>query len=148
MTHHQAAGGRFRYDGYHIHPGTGVLTCRYSVAGRSFAEQVTLGPGPGWSSPAADAAARLVYLLAGVSYYKTAAPPVVDLGDLATTAAERAFLRTFYVEGLAEFAYRNGLDLSGLEVVGPGARRTASRSPAPATATARWCPSAGASTRS
>ena len=34
---------------------------------------------------------RLVFLLAGVSYYKTAAPPVVDLGDLATTAAERAY---------------------------------------------------------
>jgi hypothetical protein len=129
MTHHEVAGGRFRYDGYHIDPGLGLLACHYSVGGRAFTERVTLGPGPGWSSPAADAAARLVFLLAGVSYYKTAAPPVVDLGDLPTTPEERAFLRTFYVDGLAEFAHRHGLDLSGVEVVGP---TLAQRDPVPA----------------
>ena len=60
-----------------------------------------------------------MFLLAGVSYYKTAAPPVIDLGDTAVTDTERAFLRSFYLEGLAEFAYRNGLDLSGLRIEGP-----------------------------
>lgn len=129
MTHHQAGGGRFRYEGYHVDHGRGTLIGRYSVGGRTFAERISLGPGPGWGSPAAGAAARLAYLLAGVSYYKTAAPPVVDLGDLATTPGERAFLRTFYVDGLAEFAHRNGLDLSGLDVVGPS---VAERAPAPA----------------
>ncbi len=81
---------------------------------------------------AADAAARLVHLLGGVSYYKTAAPPVIDLGDLATTGAERSFLRTYYVDGLGEMAHRNGLDLSGLEVVGPdlGQRVPAACTPA------------------
>jgi hypothetical protein len=64
-------------------------------------------------------AARLVFLLAGVSYYKTAAPPVIDLGQTAVTDAERAFLRAFYLDGLGEFAYRNGLDLSGLQITGP-----------------------------
>jgi UDP-N-acetyl-alpha-D-muramoyl-L-alanyl-L-glutamate epimerase len=123
MTEPQAA-ERFRYDGYHVDQESGAVTCHYSVGGRSFTERVTLGPGPGWSTPAADAAARIVHLLAGVSYFKTAAPPVVDLGDLPTTATERDFLRTFYVEGLAEFAYRNGLDLSGLEVVGPDLGRS------------------------
>jgi hypothetical protein len=62
-----------------------------------------------------------VFLLAGVSYYKTAAPPLVDVGDLATTPSERAFLRSFYLGGLAEFAHRNGLDLSATEFVGPDA---------------------------
>ena len=67
------------------------------------------------------AAARLVFLLAGVSAYKTAAPPVIDTGETALTRRERDFLRDFYVGGLGEFAYRNGLDLSGLRIEGPEA---------------------------
>ena len=67
------------------------------------------------------AAVRILYLLAGVSYYKTSAAPLIDLGDLPTTAPERDFLRSFYVNGLGEFAYRNGLDLRGLRVEGPDA---------------------------
>ena len=63
---------------------------------------------------AARAAARLVFLLAGVSYYKTAAPPVVDFGETALTDAEHGFLREFYLQGLGEFAYRNALDLTSL----------------------------------
>ncbi len=80
---------------------------------------MSLAPGPGWDTPAAQAAARIVYLLAGVSYYKTAAPPVIDLGDTALTGRERAFLREFYLSGLGEYAYRNGLDLSGLRIEAP-----------------------------
>ena len=67
------------------------------------------------------AAVRILYLLAGVSYYKTSAAPVIDLGHLPTTATERDFLRSFYVNGLGEFAYRNGLDLRGLRIEGPDA---------------------------
>ena len=110
---------RFRYDDYQLDPAAGTLTCRYSVGGRRFAEQLRCEGPADWSAAGVEEAARLVFLLAGVSYYKTAAPPVVDLGDLATTAAERAFLRQYLVEGLGEFAYGNDLDLTGLEVVGP-----------------------------
>jgi hypothetical protein len=120
MTFAQAD-GRFRYEGYGVDRETGCLTCGYSVGDRRFVERITLGPGRDWETSAAGEAARLVYLLAGVSYYKTAAPPVVDLGDLETTADERRFLRTFYTEGLAEYAYVNTLDLSGLEITGPDA---------------------------
>ena len=104
----------FRYEGFAVDAERGLLTCRYSLDGREFAERVSLAPGPGWDTPAARAAARLVYLLAGVSYYKTAAPPVIDLGDTALTGRELAFLREFYLSGLGEYAYRNGLDLSDL----------------------------------
>lgn len=102
--------------------------CRYSIGDRRFVEELVVDAPPGgrrhaqaaaWQSEAVDAAARVFYLLAGVSYYKTAAPQVVDLGGVATTPEEKSFLRTFYLEGLAEFAYRNRLDLSGLELVGP-----------------------------
>jgi UDP-N-acetyl-alpha-D-muramoyl-L-alanyl-L-glutamate epimerase len=86
-----------------------------------------LSPGPRWPTEAVQAAARLVYLLAGVSYYKTAAPPVIDFGETALTAAEHAFLREFYLQGLGEFAYRNTLDLTSLRLE---ARRAQDRVPA------------------
>jgi len=111
----------FRYEAFTTDPDRGLLTCEYSVAGRSFTERITLTPSAAWLTPQAQAAARLVFLLAGVSYYKTAAPPVIDLGDHAVTDAERDFLRSFYLNGLAEFAYRNNLDLSPLRIEGPSA---------------------------
>ena len=111
-------GQPFRYEGFDLDPGQGLLTCRYSLGGRDFAEKITFGAAGEWDSPAVGQAARLICLLAGVSYYKTAAPPVVDLGPIPVTAAERGFLRAFYLDGLGEFAYRNGLDLSPLRFVG------------------------------
>jgi UDP-N-acetyl-alpha-D-muramoyl-L-alanyl-L-glutamate epimerase len=123
-----ARGRVFRYQGFATDSERGLLTCRYSLDGRDFVERVTLGPGPRWDTPAAQAAARLVFLLAGVSYYKTAAPPVIDLGATALTDGERAFLRDFYLQGLGEYAYKNDLDLSDLRIEAP----TAPTAPAPA----------------
>jgi hypothetical protein len=119
MAHDSAPADSFRYDAYELDSALRRLTCRYSIGTRHFCERVSFEPGGDWDTPAVDAAARLVFLLAGVSYYKTSAPPIVDLAGLATTGRERRFLRTFYTEGLAEFAYRNGLDLSGLQFTGP-----------------------------
>jgi hypothetical protein len=116
-----ARGQVFRYEGFATDAERGLLTCRYSLDGREFAERVSLAPGADWDAPAARAAARLVCLLAGVSYYKTAAPPVIDLGDIALTERERDFLREFYRSGLGEYAYRNALDLSDLRIEGPAA---------------------------
>jgi UDP-N-acetyl-alpha-D-muramoyl-L-alanyl-L-glutamate epimerase len=129
-----ARGSVFRYQGFTTDADLGLLTCRYSLDGREFAERVTLAPGPAWNTPAAQAAARIVYLLAGVSYYKAGAPPVIDLGDAALTERERQFLYEFYRAGLGEYAYRNGLDLSGLVIrADPAGDPPAS----PVTATAR-----------
>jgi UDP-N-acetyl-alpha-D-muramoyl-L-alanyl-L-glutamate epimerase len=109
----------FRYRSFRSDPDTAVLSCRYELDGGEFTERVTF-PGqeanPRWHTEAAQAAARLVFLLAGVSYYKTAAPPVIDLGETALTEAEKTFLRDFYRQGLGEFAYRNSLDLTATEI--------------------------------
>ena len=113
-------GDVFRYESFAADAEQGLLTCRYSLDGRSFSERVSLAPGPRWNLPAARAAARLVFLLAGVSYYKTAAPPVIDLGGTPLTARERDFLRDFYLQGLGEYAYRNELDLTDIQVLAPG----------------------------
>src|SRR4030095_13119425 len=50
------------------------------------------------------------------SYYSAAAPRIIDFADDALTANERALLHDFYVDGLGEFAYRNDLDLTSLEL--------------------------------
>ena len=118
----------FRYDGYDVDPAAGTLACHYSLGERQFTERFAFPGGTGWDERAAAEAARWVFLLAGVSYYKTAAPPVVELPDTPLRSGEVEFLRSFYVDGLGEFAYRNGLDLSGLRIEAP----TLDAAPAPA----------------
>ncbi len=136
----------FRYRGYATDAERGVLSCRYELDGREFTERVTLPPGEQWHTDQARAAARLVFLLSGVSYYKTAAPPVIDYGETALTETEEAFLRDFYLQGLAEFAYRNDLDLSGVSPGGVDPPQTPS---APLRGgCARSCRSVAGSTRS
>ena len=117
----------FTYDSFRIDAASGRLTCRYRLDGWTFTEQIALPGGGDWSSPAAAEAARLVFLLAAVSYYKAGAPPVIDLGEHAVTDTEREFLRQFYVDGLGEFAHRSTprLDLTGLQIRGPRLERPA-----------------------
>jgi hypothetical protein len=122
----------FRYDDVAIDAAKGRVVCRYRLDGWQFEEHIAFEPGGDWASPAVAEAVRLLFLLAGVSYYKTAAPPVIDLGDHAVTEAEESLLRTFYIDGLGEYAHRNGLDLTDLRIDAP--RRAAPAlgwSPAP-----------------
>ena len=114
----------FRYVGYDLDPARNLLVCRYRLDDRDFREEITFPGGGDWDSPAVTEAARLVFLLAAVSYYKAGAPPVIDLGDTAVTDTERAFLREFYIEGLGEYAFKNRLDLTGITITGPRLERT------------------------
>lgn len=94
------------------------VVCSYDLDGRLFTERITLPHGPGLASAALTQVARLLFLLAGVSYYKTSAPPVLDLRDTPVTAEDRLLLGAFFRQGLGEFAVVNHLDLSDLVVVG------------------------------
>lgn len=60
-----------------------------------------------------DAALKLLHLIAGVSYYKAGVPPQLELADGPLDDATAELLDQLYLHGLAEFAYRNGLDLRG-----------------------------------
>jgi len=96
-----------------------MLVCRYSLDGHSFVERIGVDADPSaWKTPAAAEAARLVFLLAGISYYKAGAPPVVDLGTTPVRDGEVELLRAWYVEGLGELACRHGLDLVDLRIEG------------------------------
>ena len=79
---------RFRYDGYAIDPVRGEVRCTYSTGGHTFTERYVFDPEGDWNAPAVDAAVRILFLLAGVSYYKTTAAEVVDLGTTTSSAAE------------------------------------------------------------
>jgi UDP-N-acetyl-alpha-D-muramoyl-L-alanyl-L-glutamate epimerase len=115
----------FTYVGFDLDPERNRVVCHYRLDDRDFREEITFPGGGDWTHPAVAEAARLLFLLAGVSYYKTGAPPVIDLGSTAVTATERAFLCGYHLDGLGEFAHRNGLDLTDLQIVGPELARTA-----------------------
>lgn len=108
---------RFTYGELEADPGLSQLRCHYRLDGQEFVERVTFDgvEPPAWERPGVEAVARLVFLLLGASYYKAGAPPVVDLGTLALSVPDVEFLRQYYLDGLGEFAYRNDLDLSGVE---------------------------------
>jgi len=80
-------------------------------------------PLPGERRQAFDAALRLLHLIAGVSYYKAGVPARIEIENGAIDAATASLLDELYLHGLAEFAYRNGLDLRGkIEFPRDGAR--------------------------
>ncbi|HET6806061.1 MAG TPA: UDP-N-acetyl-alpha-D-muramoyl-L-alanyl-L-glutamate epimerase [Frateuria sp.] len=66
---------------------------------------------PAERQPAFHAALKLLHLVAGVSYYKAGVPPKIECEPLDGATADLA--DALYLHGLAEFAYRNGLDLRG-----------------------------------
>lgn len=129
-------GEGFAYDDFEL-TAYGELTCRYRTDDETFTERFELAaePGADFTSPAAYAAARLLFLLAGVSYYKTTAAKVVRGPEDGLTARELAFLRDFYVSGLAEFSYRTGVDIGDLRIESatrrPGAVEASTRAGSP-----------------
>lgn len=57
-----------------------------------------------------DRACRLLFLLAGISYYKAYLPPKISLGGLTISRSLSKFLSQTYQNGLGEFFYVNHLD--------------------------------------
>ncbi len=104
----------FNYIGFDT--SEGELRCSYEVGGYTFTERFVLEGS--WETDASQEAARIIFLLAGISYYKSHAPAVIDLGDTEIRSGERKFLREYYIGGLGEFSYKNSLSLSSLEIVG------------------------------
>ncbi|MEA2307826.1 MAG: UDP-N-acetyl-alpha-D-muramoyl-L-alanyl-L-glutamate epimerase, partial [Thermoleophilaceae bacterium] len=90
----------FRFTGRRFEDGTAVL--EYALDDEvEFVERVHF---PGASGAHSDALLELLHLVAGVSYYKVAAPPAIE-------APGSPLLEALYTHGLAEFAYVNGIDL-------------------------------------
>lgn len=97
---------------------TGVARLVYAFDdGPELVETVTVPGAPfqldGARAAAAEHALRLLHLIAGVSYYKAAVPQDIRIEGYAIDADTAALLGEVYLNGLGEFAYRNGLDLHG-----------------------------------
>jgi len=109
---------RFRFVRCEFAADTGVARLVYAFDdGPEMTETVTVPGAPFHLDPARAAAVqralRLLHLVAGVSYYKAAVPAQVTIDSYAIDAATAALVETVYLNGLGEFAYRNGLNLRG-----------------------------------
>jgi len=110
----------FICEGYGFDQSNGVLSLRYAFdGGPRFEERITFPTGKA-DAAALDRVFRMLLLACGVSYYKAFAPSRVRCTAFALDRATAAFFRDFYVKGLAEFAWRNRIDLSGLCIEGSG----------------------------
>jgi UDP-N-acetyl-alpha-D-muramoyl-L-alanyl-L-glutamate epimerase len=92
---------------------TGRIELGYRLGRHEFTEVVELGgPLPDGGTPAMALASclRLLAAVAGVSYYKTAAPDDVVVAELAGPT-ELAVVNATYGPGLSEFRHTNGLAL-------------------------------------
>ena len=109
---------RFRFVRCDFAADTGVAQLVYAFDdGPEMTETVTVPGAPfqldGPRAAAVQRALRLLHLIAGVSYYKAAVPAQVAIDSYAIDAATAALVETVYLNGLGEFAYRNGLNLRG-----------------------------------
>ena len=117
-TFDRDAVGVFRFVRCRFSADTGVAELVYAFDhGPELVETVTVPGAPFTLEPARAAAVeralRLLHLVAGVSYYKAAVPGEIRIDSYAIDAATAALLEQVYLNGLGEFAYRNGLDLRG-----------------------------------
>ncbi len=117
-TFDRDAVGVFRFVRCRFSADTGVAELVYAFDhGPELVETVTVPGAPFTLEPARVAAVeralRLLHLIAGVSYYKAAVPGEIRIDSYAIDAATAALLEQVYLNGLGEFAYRNGLDLRG-----------------------------------
>ena len=124
----------FRFVRCGFDPATGVARLAYAFDdGPELVETITVPGAPfeleGARAAAAEQALRLLHLIAGVSYYKAAVPEDIRIESYDIDADTAALLELVYVNGLGEFAYRNGLNLHG-RIRFP--HRDASDAPAPA----------------
>lgn len=66
---------------------------------------------PAARAAAFDAALRWLHWVAGISYFKAGIPPTLAMDSGLPDAATASLLDELYLNGLGEFAYRNGVEL-------------------------------------
>ena len=107
---------QFKFISYEYHEASSNAIFRYSFEkGPIFEEQLTFHDAPKTSSDeqrtALDNCLRHLHLAAGVSYYKLYAPKEISVETQALSRNEAKFFNTFYIKGLAEFSYKNDIDI-------------------------------------
>ena len=126
----------FRFVRCELDAATGVARLVYAFDdGPELVETVTIPGAPfildGARATAVQRALQLLHLITGVSYYKAAVPEEIRIESYTIDADTAALLELVYVNGLGEFAYRNGLNLHG-KIRFPHAAEAIAPAPAPA----------------
>jgi hypothetical protein len=108
----------FVFEQYRFDPARSTLSLHYRYRnGPRFEEQLSFDFAPRPLSPDAkevlDRIFRLIFLMAGISYYKAFIPKLLVCETLALPETTTDFLQKFYEKGLAEFAFKNGVSLCG-----------------------------------
>jgi UDP-N-acetyl-alpha-D-muramoyl-L-alanyl-L-glutamate epimerase len=111
MEYKEFVFAHYRYD-----PAISTLSLYYRYCqGPRFEEKLIFDFAPRPLSPAADEVLdrifRLIFLLSGVSYYKSFIPKLLSCEAFPFDEETAEFLQKFYEKGLAEFAFRNGISL-------------------------------------
>jgi UDP-N-acetyl-alpha-D-muramoyl-L-alanyl-L-glutamate epimerase len=104
---------------YDFDPASGKIQLRYALSGsggvsHTFCESIDLGRRIDLDpsrEKAFDRVVRLLHAVAGTSYFKAAAPPVVHIDSGPLTQAELTFVEDVYDKGLREFAHKNGIPI-------------------------------------
>ena len=108
----------FIFENYHYDQSRSILSLRYRFGeGPQFQEELVFDfPHRALSSAASevlDRIFRLIFLMAGVSYYKAFIPKQLNCEAFPLDRAAAEFLQAFYEKGLAEFAFTNQVSLRG-----------------------------------
>jgi UDP-N-acetyl-alpha-D-muramoyl-L-alanyl-L-glutamate epimerase len=108
----------FIFDHYQFEPAAKSLSLHYRfLDGPRFTERLIFDfpslPRSSAAETVLDRIFRLIFLLAGVSYYKAFIPAALRCNAFPIDRATAAFLQSFYENGLAECAWRNRTSLRG-----------------------------------
>ncbi|HOZ36283.1 MAG TPA: endonuclease domain-containing protein [bacterium] len=108
----------FKFKKYQFNPRTGVVLFDYALGKHHFREKLIF---PAVKNKldknqlrALDLALFNLFLIAGISYYKTSCPKKIDLGQYRLSKEQATFWNKVYTKGLGEFFYRNKIDFRGL----------------------------------
>lgn len=105
----------FRIEAWKFNEKSGVLELKYGWSnGEIFVEKLEFGISQSPDQVDTNAIERLaafLHVACGVSYYKAAMPPKLIINN-GLSQIGRDFFVNFYFQGLAEFAFRNNVDLS------------------------------------
>lgn len=103
---------RFIFESYDFDPATKVLKLNYSLDGKiNFCETYRFDfEFIDYDRQALDRAIQNLFLVAGISYYKTCLPPVIEIKQAQVNEPLADFLEKLYKKGLGEFFYVNNLD--------------------------------------
>lgn len=108
----------FHFASCEFNPHSGEVKLVYALdPGPQLVETLKIPGAPFKVAPtrqkAVDHALRLLHLIAGVSYFKTAVPKEIRIDSYGIDVPTARLLESIYENGLGEFAYRNGLSLRG-----------------------------------